>query len=69
MYLADFREYILKDVITNSEPALFKKVTGLEVEDFNLLVSLGIFNEGLMNDAVFYFKRFKDSSLSASSIR
>ena len=64
MYLTDFREYTLKDVITKLEPALFKKVTGLEVEDFNLLVSLGIFNEGLMNDAVFHFKRYEDSSLS-----
>ena len=64
MYLTDFREYTLKDVITKLEPALFKKVTGLQVEDFNLLVSLGIFNEGLMNDAVFHFKRYEDSSLS-----
>lgn len=64
MYLTDFREYTLKDVITKLEPSLFKKVTGLEVEDFNLLVSLGIFNEGLMNDAVFHFKRYEDSSLS-----
>ena len=30
MYLTDFREYTLKDVITKLEPALFKKVTGLE---------------------------------------
>ncbi len=63
MYLTDFREYSLKDVITKLEPSLFKKVTGLEVADFNLLVSLGIFNERLMDDAVYKFKRYEDSSL------
>ena len=52
MYLTDFREYNLKDVITQLEPGLFKRVTGLDVKDFDLLVSLGVFNGGLMNDAV-----------------
>ena len=41
MYLTDYREKSLKDVITQLEPGLFKKVTGLEVKDFELLVSLG----------------------------
>jgi hypothetical protein len=27
------------------------------------LVSLGVFNSGLMNDAVYKFKRYEDSSL------
>ena len=63
MYLTDFRENSLKDVITKLEPSLFKKVTGLDVTDFDLLVSLGIFNETLMNDAVFKFRRYEDSSL------
>ena len=53
MYLTDYREYSLQDVITQLEPELFKKVTGLEVKDFELLVSLNVFNEALMNDAVF----------------
>ena len=44
MYLTDFRENTLKDVITKLEPDLFMAVTGLTVEDFNLLVSLNIFN-------------------------
>ena len=64
MYLTDFRERTLKDVITKLEPGLFKKVTGLKVEDFELLVSLGVFNSNLMNDAVFKFKRYEDASLS-----
>lgn len=63
MYLTDFRERSLKDVITQLEPGLFKKVTGLDVKDFGLLVSLGVFNSSLMNDAVYKFKRYEDSSL------
>jgi len=63
MYLTDYRERCLKDVITQLEPGLFKKVTGLNVADFELLVSLGVFNSTLMNDAVYKFKRYEDSSL------
>lgn len=68
MYLTDYREYSLKDVITQLEPALFKKVTGLDVKDFELLVSLNVFNESLMNDAVYKFKRYEDASLSYTGI-
>jgi len=64
MYLTDYRERSLTDVITQLEPSLFKKVTGIEVKDFELLVSLGVFNSNLMNDAVYKFKRYEDSSLS-----
>lgn len=63
MYLTDFRERSLKDVITKLEPGLFKKVTGLTVKDFELLVSLNLFNSALMNDAVYKFKRYEDASL------
>ncbi len=63
MYLTDYRERSLKDVITQLEQGLFKKVTGLEVKDFELLVSLGVFNAALMNDAVYKFKRYEDASL------
>jgi hypothetical protein len=63
LYLTDYRERSLKDVITQLEPSLFKKVTGLNVADFELLVSLGVFNSALMNDAVYKFKRYEDSSL------
>ena len=63
MYLTDYRERSLKDVITQLEPGLFKKVTGLSVKDFELLVSLDVFNSALMNDAIYKFKRYEDSSL------
>jgi len=68
MYLTDYRERSLKDVITRLEPALFKKVTGLWVKDFELLVSLGVFNSSLMNDVVYKFKRYEDASLEYSGV-
>ena len=68
MYLTDFREYSLKDVIMQLEPELFRKVTGLTLDDFSLLVSLGVFNSDLMNDAVYKFKRYEDSSLNYAGI-
>lgn len=68
MYLTDYREYCLKDVISQLEPDLFKKVTGLNIKDFELLVSLGVFNDALMNDAVYKFKRYEDASLSYTGI-
>jgi len=68
MYLTDYRERTLKDVVTQLEPGLFKKVTGLTVADFELLVSLGLFNSALMNDAIYKFKRYEDASLSYTGI-
>jgi len=38
------------------------------VQDFELLVSLGVFNSALMNDAVYKFKRYEDPSLSYMGI-
>ena len=63
MYLTDFREQRLKDVITKLESKLFKRVTGLTTADFERLVSLGVFNSALMNDAVWKFRRYEDASL------
>jgi len=68
LYLTDYRERTLKDVITQLEPGLFKKVTGLTKSDFELLVSLGLFNSALMNDAVYKFKRYEDPSLVYTGI-
>ena len=68
MYLTDYREYTLRDVITQLEPGLFHKVTGLNLKDFELLVSLGVFNGPLMNDAIYKFKRYEDASLSYTGI-
>jgi hypothetical protein len=68
MYLTDFRENTLKDVITKLEPDLFGAVTGLNIDDFELLVSLNIFNSVLMNQAVFAFRRYEDASLAYTGI-
>jgi hypothetical protein len=68
MYLTDYRENTLHDVITKLEPDLFKAVTGLTVKDFDLLVSLGVFNATHMNQAVFAFRRYEDASLSYAGI-
>jgi len=63
MYLTDYRERALQEVIMSLEPGLFQKVTGLTKEDFSLLVSLGVFNSVLMTDAIQKFKSYEDASL------
>jgi hypothetical protein len=68
MYLTDFRENRLPDVITKLEPDLFRTVTGLKVDDFKILVSLGVFNPVHMDNAVFAFRRYEDASLSYAGI-
>lgn len=68
MYLTDFRENTLKDVITKLEPDLFLAVTGLTVKDFHLLVRLKVFNTEQMNQAVFAFRRYEDASLRYTGI-
>jgi len=68
MYLTDFRENTLQDVITKLEPKLFLAVTGLTVKDFHLLVQLRVFNTEQMNQAVFAFRRYEDTSLCYTGI-
>jgi len=68
MYLTDFRENTLQDVITKLEPDLFLAVTGLTVKDFHLLVRLRVFNTEQMNQAVFAFRRYEDASLCYTGI-
>lgn len=68
MYLTDYRERSLRDVITQLEPELFKRVTGLDIADFEILLALGVFNATLMNEAIFKFKRYEDASLRYAGI-
>src|SRR3546814_10499300 len=63
MYVTDFREEALKDVIEALDSALFERVTGLTVEDFQQLSNLGLFNAQNMNAAIYQFKAFEDASL------
>ena len=68
MYLTDYREQTLYDVITQLERLLFTRVTGLTLPDFELLVSIGVFNGNVMNSAIFAFKRYEDASLTYTGI-
>ncbi len=63
MYVTDFREEALKDIILSLDRALFEKVTGLTVDDFTMLNNIGVFNAQHMNAAIYQFKLFEASSL------
>ena len=63
MYVTDFREEALKDIILSIDTALFERVTGLTVDDFKLLNAIGVFNPQHMNAAIYQFRRFEDTSL------
>lgn len=68
MYLTDYREQTIKDVITQIEPELFRKVTGLTVHDFNSLCSIGLFDSEKMNQGIFGFRKYENASLSYAGI-
>ncbi len=57
MYLTDYREECLIDVIHTVEPALFTKVTGLKIRDFETLCKIGVFNTQMLNQSIYAFKR------------
>lgn len=63
MYLTDYREKAVKDIIMQLEPDLFTSVTGLTLKNFKQLVDAGVFDEAKMNDAVWKFRTFEESSL------
>lgn len=64
MYLTDERETTLEDVIMGDiEPALFKRVTGLDKEDFAMLKDAGVFNPKIMDEAIWAFRKFEEASL------
>lgn len=64
MYLTDFRETGLKDVIENIEPELFTRVTALKIDDFRRLCELNVFHSANLNSAIFAFKNYEEASLS-----
>ena len=68
MYLTDYREYTIRDVITQIEPELFKKVTGLSVKDFEILNEIGLFDPEKMNQGIFGFRKYENASLSYTGI-
>lgn len=68
MYLTDYREEALTDIICKLEPDLFERVTGLTIDDFKLLLSVSVFNDSQINDAILKFRRYEDSSLEYTGI-
>jgi len=68
MYLTDYREESLEDVIRKLEPSLFERVTGLTIDDFDLLLRIGVFNRVQMNDAILKFRRYEDASLAYTGV-
>ena len=68
MYLTDDREHTLREVIQQIETDLFERVTGLTLADFRHLVSLGVFDDARMNEAVLGFKRYEDASLTYAGV-
>jgi Type III restriction enzyme, res subunit len=66
MYLTDFREERLRDVIESLDTELFVRSTGLSLEGFRKLNELGVFNEAHMNDAIQKFRYFEMKSIQAT---
>lgn len=63
MYLTDFREEALVDVIESLDTQLFERVTGLTLDDFHMLSEAGVFHPGHMNEAIWQFRLFERASL------
>jgi hypothetical protein len=65
MYLTDFREERLLDVIESLDTDLFLRSTGLSLDGFRKLTDVGVFNVARMNDAIQKFRYFEMKSLGA----
>lgn len=63
MYLTDFREEALFEVIESLDTQLFERVTGLTLEDFHKLSEVGVFHPAHMNEAIWQFRLFERASL------
>lgn len=66
MYLTDYREETLQDIIIKLEPELFERVTGVTNDDFKLLVEIGLFDATVTDTAVCKFSEYEDSSTDLS---
>ena len=56
-------------LVCSGAPKLFRRVTSLTVENFELLISLKLFNAPLMNSAILSFKRYENDSLNYKGYR
>ena len=63
MYLTDYREEALVDIIQSLDTNLFERVTGLTLQDFHKLSDVGVFHPAHMNEAIWQFRLFERASL------
>lgn len=63
MYITDYREERLLDVIESLDTDLFLRSTGLSLSGFRKLTEAGVFNIGQMNDAIQKFRYFEQRSI------
>ena len=63
MYLTDYREETLKDVILKLDPILFKQVTSITTEEFERILSANLYNSAMLNANIAKFKLVEDASL------
>ena len=63
MYLTDYREEALVDVIESLDTQLFERVTGLTLADFHRLSEIGVFHPRHMDEAIWQFRLFERASL------
>ena len=68
MYLTDEREQTLRDIVREISPELFRRVTGITIQEFEMLNRIGLFNAELINSAIYSFKRYEDASLSYTGL-
>lgn len=64
MYVSDFRERRLQEVIDTTEPALFLKVTGLSFDMFMKMNDLGVFNAVNIDLSVDRFREEEEPSFT-----
>ena len=63
MYLTDYREEALIDIIKSHDPDTFTKSTGLTMDEFNLLLAAGVFKEDVMNKTIHEFRERENFNL------
>ncbi|MEY4424610.1 MAG: hypothetical protein RJB56_237 [Actinomycetota bacterium] len=68
MYLTDYREQELQDVIRQMETNLFTRVTGLKLTDFDKLCELGVFNKRALSYSIFQFRLAEEGSLNYAGV-
>lgn len=64
MYLTDFREKKLDDIMNTEEKELFEMCTKLSVQDFEKLRDMGIFNSQELDTCIYSFKQFEEDAKS-----